>query len=191
MFLIIYKLFIYLNSYVQNIDKPGNLLKYWLSFAPRHYNYNLFLELKKIIKNTFNINDSEVSKIFSQLLDEKILKDMYAYPSIKNKKFKLNVDAKNDPSLQSTYFGDPLFSIKSYFEYFDKNNADWLEANSIDEKSTKFDLKNDVIIIEFRDFPLYTYLELFSMADDNIKNEIIKNIVGVFNMRILNHFISN
>jgi len=116
---------------------------------------------------------------------------MYAYPSIKNKKFKLNVDAKNDPSLQSTYFGDPLFSIKSYFEYFDKNNADWLEANSIDEKSTKFDLKNDVVIIEFRDFPLYTYLELFSMADDNIKNEIIKNIVGVFNMRILNHFISN
>jgi len=191
MFLIIYKLFIYLNSYVQNIDKPGNLLKYWLSFAPRHYNYNLFLELKKIIKNAFNINDSEVSTIFSQLLDEKILKDMYAYPSIKNKKFKLNVDAKNDPSLQSTYFGDPLFSIKSYFEYFDKNNADWLEANSIDEKSTKFDLKNDVVIIEFRDFPLYTYLELFSMADDNIKNEIIKNIVGVFNMRILNHFISN
>jgi hypothetical protein len=190
MFLIIYKLFIYLNSYVKNIDKPGNLLKYWLSFAPRHYNYNLFLELKKIIKNAFNIDDSEVSRIISQLLDEKILKDLYVYPIIKNKKLKLNVDVKNDPSLQSTYYGDPLFSIKSYFEYFDKYNADWLEANSIDEKSTKFDLKNDVIIIEFRDFPLYTYLELFSMADDKIKNEIIKNIVGVFNMRTLNYFIS-
>jgi hypothetical protein len=34
-------------------------------------------------------------------------------------------------------------------------------------------------------------LELFSIADDEIKNEIIKNRTGVFNMRILNYFISN
>jgi hypothetical protein len=190
MFLIIYKLFTYLNSYVKNIDEQGNLLKYWLSFAVRHYNYALFLELKKIIKNYFKINDEEASTIINQLLDDKILNSMYDSPAIKNKKSKLIIESKNDVTLQSKYYGDPLFSIKSYFDYFDKNNADWLEANGVDEKSTKFDLKNDVIIIEFRDFPFYTYLELFSMADDKIKNEIIKNDVGVFNMRILNYFIS-
>jgi hypothetical protein len=190
MFLIIYKIFTYLNSYVKHVDEPSNLLKYWLPFAVRHYNYTLFLELKKLIKNAFNTDDTNASTIINQLLDDKILNSMYDSPDIKNKKTKLNIEVKNDPDLQSKYYGDPLFSIKSYFDYFDKFNADWLEANSIDEKSTKFDLKNDVIIIEFRDFPLYTYLELFSMADDKIKNEIIKNDVGVFNMRILNYFVS-
>jgi hypothetical protein len=193
MFLIIYKLFTYLNSYAKNVDEPGNLLKYWLSFAVRHYNYTLFLELKKLINKAFFANSTDNMNaliIINQLLDDKILNRMYDTPVIKNKRSKLNIDVKNDPNLQSKYYGDPLFSIKSYFEYFDKFGADWLEANSVDEKSTKFDLKNDVVIIEFRDFPFYTYLELFSMADDNVKNEIIKNDVGVLNMRILNHFIS-
>jgi len=192
LFLIIYKLFIYLNSYIEDKDKPGTMFKKMLSFAVRHYNYALFLELKKLINNAFvdKNNGINASTIIQQLLDDNILNNMYVSPTIRNQKTKLNIDVKNDPNLQSKYYGDPLFSIKSYFEYFDKFNADWLEANSIDEKSTKFDLKNDVVIIEFRDFPLYTYLELFSMADDKIKNEILKNHLRVLNMRVLNHFIS-
>jgi len=195
MFLIIYKIFTYLNLYVKNLGEPGNMLKYWSSFAVRHYNYTLFLELKKLINNAFfanktNSDGENASTIISKLLDDKILNNMYDSPAIKNKKSKINIEVKNDANLQSKYYGDPLFSIKSYFEYFDKFGEDWFEANSIDEKSTKFDLKNDVIIIEFRDFPFYTYLDLFSMADDNIKNEIIKNDVGVLNMRILNAFLS-
>jgi hypothetical protein len=192
-FLIIYKLFIYLNSYIEDKDKPGIMLKKKLSFAVRHYNYALFLQLKNLINNAFvnKNNGINASIIIQQLLDDKILNNMYVYPTIRNQKTKLNIEVKNDKNLQSKYYGDPLFSIKSYFDYFDKFNADWLEANSIDEKSTKFDLKNDVVIIEFRDFPLYTYLELFSMADDNVKNEILKNHLRVLNMRVLNNFISN
>jgi len=190
LFLIIYKLFIYLNSYIEDKDKPGTMLKKMLSFAVRHYNYALFLELKKLINNAFvnNNNGINASTIIQQLLDDNILNNMYI--SCTSQKSELNEKLNNDPNLQSEYYGDPLFSIKSYFDYFDKFNADWLEANSIDEKSTKFDLKNDVVIIEFRDFPLYTYLELFSMADDNVKNEILKNHLRVLNMRVLNHFIS-
>jgi hypothetical protein len=192
LFLIIYKLFIYLNSYIEDKDKSGTMLKKMLSFAVRHYNYALFLQLKNLINNYFVNKDNGInaSIIIQQLLDDKILNNMYLSPTIRNQKTKLNIEVKNDPNLQSKYYGDPLFSIKSYFDYFDKFNADWLEANSIDEKSTKFDLKNDVVIIEFRDFPLYTYLELFSMADDNVKNEILKNHLRVLNMRVLNHFIS-
>ena len=189
-FLIIYKLFIYLNSYIQNVDKSGNMLKKHLSFAVRHYNYALFLELKKILMNTFKIEGTTVSTIISQLLDDKILNKLYDSPSTKNQKTKLNVDIKNNPNLQSKYYGDPLFSIKSYFEYFDKFNDDWFVTNNIDEKSTKFDLKNDVIIIEFRDFPLYSYMELFIMANDKIKNEILQNNVGTLDMKSLNYFIS-
>jgi len=195
MFLIIYKVFIYLNPYIENIDQPGNMLKRWLTFAVRHYNYALFLELKNLINNVFFVNktnsDGEnASTIIQQLLDDKILNRMYDTPVIKNKRSKLNIDVKNDVNLQSKYYGDPLFSIKSYFDYFDKFNDDWLVTNNIDEKSTKFDLKNNVIIIEFRTFPLYTYLEFFSMADDKVKNEILQNKVGSLNMRVLNHFIS-
>jgi hypothetical protein len=198
MFLIIYKLFNYLNSvFIRKAKEnaPENMLKKYLSFAVRHYNYNLFLEIKKIINNAFFANSSDTtnaSTIINQLLDEKILnEEMYDSTYIKNEKMKLNEELKNDINLQSKYYGDPLFSIKSYFDYFDKFNDDWLVTNNIDVKSTKFDLENDIIIIEFRDFPLYCYLELFLMADDNVKNEILQNSIGTFNMKILNYFIKS
>jgi hypothetical protein len=196
LFLIIYKLFIYLNSYINDINSPGNMLKKHLSFAVRHNNYALFLELKKIINNAFfqNNNDNlNASIILDQLLDYKILLKLYDTTKVKNENARLSLTIKNnpnDPNLKNKYYGDPVFSIKSYFDYFDKNDDDWFVVNNIDEKSTKFDLTNDVIIIEFRDFPLYSYLELFSMGNNDIKNEILQNNVGTLSMKTLKYFIN-
>jgi hypothetical protein len=49
-------------------------------------------------------------------------------------------------------------------------------------------LKNDVIIIEFRDFPTYCYTHLFLTGNEQIRNEIIKNNVGVLNLKIINDY---
>ena len=184
LFLIIYKLFIYLNSYVREIDTKGNMLKKHLSFAIRHNNHALFSEIKKILESN-NIDNS----VMQQLLDEKILNKLYDSTFLRNKKTKLKLSISKNPETENTHFGNPLLSINSYFEYFNQSNSDWLVETGVDEKSTKFELENDVIIIEFRDFPIYSYLELFLMGDNNVKNEILNNNVGTLNMRIFNHFI--
>jgi hypothetical protein len=54
-FLIIYKLYIYLNSYLQNKQEDDeSLLKKNLSFAVRHSNYVLYLEIKKLLRQIFS-----------------------------------------------------------------------------------------------------------------------------------------
>jgi hypothetical protein len=131
-----------------------------------------------------------------KLLDDNILKQMYydstySKPTMKNNRKQLDINAKKEilEGKDSGLSGNPLISIKGYFKYFDKFNDDWLVTNEIDEKSTKFELKDHVIIIEFRDFPFYSYLELFIIGDEEVKKEILKNNVGTLNMKILNSFI--
>jgi hypothetical protein len=183
LFLIIYKLYIYLNSFIQ----LGDMLKKHLSFAVRHNNYVLFSEMKKNMKKIFqDKSEDELHTIIDTLLDETILNKLYNTAYIKNqkRKAKFNNDGKDT-------YGDPLHSIKSYFEYFYTNDDDWLVVNQIDEKSTKFDLDNDKTIIEFRDFPFYSYLELFYTSNDEIRNEIIKNNIGTLTMKIFNDYINS
>ena len=193
LFLILYKLFIYLNSYLDNINTPGNMLKKHLSFAVRHNNYVLFLEIKKIINNIFFQNNDNInsSTILNELLDYTILLKLYNTTRVKNENARLLLTLKNnqnDLNFKNKYYGNPIFSIKNYFNYFDSNNDDWLVVNNIDEKSTKFDLINDVVIIEFRDFPIYSYLKIFSMGNNNVKNEILQNNVGTLTIKTLNYF---
>lgn len=181
LFLIVYKLMVYLNSYIQ----MGSMLKKHLSFAVRHNNHILYLEILKNIAIIFG-NDVDSHMILTKILDENILIKIYDTTYIKNARLKLKYGTnKND---NETDYGNPLHSIINYFNYFKQNNDDWLVVNEIDEKSTKFDLSNNKTIIEFRDFPFYSYLELFYTSNDSIRNEIIKNNVGTLTLKIFNDY---
>lgn len=194
-FLLLYKLLIYLNSYIE----LGNMLKKHLSFAVRHNNYVLFLEIKNQIKTIFasefngkdeNYVTNEINKIILKLFNENELNKLYDTSYIKNQKIKLNLLINKNDKLKEKYDGNPLYSIISYINYFDTNNSDWLVDNDIDEKSTKFDLVNDTIIIEFRDYPLYSYMNIFFNSNDVIRTELIKNNVGTLNMGIVKQYMA-
>ena len=219
LFLIIYKLYIYLNSYLETKTMhEETMLKKNLSFAVRHSNYLLYLEVKKILKNIFSskfvgksdkdIND-EIVKIIHNLMDDKILSKLmyeFQYPKLERNKIIQNlINNKNNPEkyeeIKKQYYGDPLYLISSYFDHFEKPNLeegedetdesamrDWLVFNNIDEKSTKFELNNDTIIIEFRDFPSYCYLHLFMTSDEKIRQEILQNNIGTLNMKIIDDY---
>jgi hypothetical protein len=87
-------------------------------------------------------------------------------------------------------------TINSDFDHFEKDDIeegeerDWLVANHIDEKSTKFELRDDTVIIEFRDFPSYSYLYLFVNSDAALQHQIAKNNMGTLDMRILQEYMS-
>jgi hypothetical protein len=194
-FLIIYKLVIYLNSFIE----LGSMLKKHLSFAVRHNNHALFLEIKKIIRmlfsSSFNGKDdtfinNEIVTIFNTLFDEKVLRQIYDTNYIKNKKKRLELSVKNDNSLKEKNYGNPLYSVVSYIDYLNNKDSDWLVDNNIDEKSTKFDLENDTIIVEFRDFPTYSYMELFLTGNDIIRDELIKNNVGTLSIKTIKKYMT-
>jgi hypothetical protein len=217
-FLIMYKLYIYLNSYLQNKqDNAESLFKKSLSFAVRHNNYFLYLEVKKLIRHIFSskfegkdekyINEKIIQIVENIIKPVNTQKDifnlLYIFPYVRDKKKELYKSLKANPEQVQEYFGDPLLSISSYFTHFENpqkeneedeidesdENRDWLVSNEVDEKSTKFELNNDTIIIEFRDFPSYSYLNLLISGDDSIREEILKNNVGTLNMSIVNEYI--
>ena len=47
---------------------------------------------------------------------------------------------------------------------------------------------NDTIIIEFRDFPSYYFLNLFLSSNDELREKILQNNVGTINMQIINDY---
>jgi hypothetical protein len=213
-FLIMYKLYIYLNSYLQNKeDNNESLFKKSLSFAVRHNNYFLYLEIKKLIRHIFAsefkdkdekfINDKIIeiiNNIVKPIGKEKDLFNLiYKFKYAKDRKKELYALLKSNPAETETHYGNPLYSISSYFVHFENpvieegedegdEKRDWLVSNGVDEKSTKFELHDDTIIIEFRDFPSYSYLNLLISGDDNIREEILKNNVGTLNMKIINEY---
>ena len=216
--LIIYKLYIYLNSYLQNKeDNSESLFKKSLSFAVRHNNYFLYLEIKKIIRDIFasEFKDKDEEYIHDKIIEiaanivktigkeKDIFNLLYNFTYVRDRKKELYKLLRNNPEEIEEYLGDPLYSISNYFAHFETpkreegddivldesdENRDWLVLHNIDEKSTKFELNNDTIIIEFRDFPSYSYLNLLISGNDNIREEILKNNVGTLNMNIVNDY---
>jgi hypothetical protein len=75
--------------------------------------------------------------------------------------------------------GNPQYSILRYFDRLLTKDEDWLVANNIDEKSTKFDLTDNYIIVEFRDFPSYLKLELFLTGNDEIRDELLDSGLSI------------
>ena len=212
-YLIMYKLYIYLNSYLQNKEQDDeSLFKKSLSFAVRHNNYYLYLEIKKIIRHIFSsqFKDKDEKYINNKIIEiiDNIIKPigkeksvhnlMYNFQYVKDRKKELYKLIRENQENSETHSGDPLYSISSYFSHFenphkDENdeNRDWLVAHNVDEKSTKFELNNDTIIIEFRDFPSYSYLNLIVSSNNNkLIKEILKNNVGTFNMKIINEYMN-
>lgn len=210
-FLIMYKLFIYLNSFLKNKqEKSESLFKKSLSFAVRHNNYLLYLEIKKQIRELFSpkfvgkdetqINNTIlkiIHNIVSPISKEKdVFMLMYNFKYTRELKRQLQELFISNPEEIGAHFGDPLHSISSYFTYFETPNSeeesddrDWLVFNNIDEKSTKFELHDDTIIIEFRDFPSYCYLYLLINGTNDMQKEILQNNVGTLSMKIVNNFI--
>ena len=218
LFLILYKLFIYINAYIPfRLKGESHLLKKNLSFAVRHDNYSLYTNIKKCVKDMLkeqnelnNKNDTELNaeaiEIIQDILNNnKIIKKIYFNPYVKKERLKMsnemktakNTDATKYEMFKQNYFGDPLYSILIYFKYFenqqniDSGVRDWLVIKDIDSKSTKFDLENDKIIVEFRDFPTYMYLYLFDTGSANVKDQLLTKNIGTINMKIINDYMSD
>ena len=97
------------------------------------------------------------------------------------------------PSRNSKTICDPLHSISKYFANFEgvgsEEKRDWLVNNSIDDKSAKYQLYDDTVIVEFRDFPTFLYMQILIDGRDQLCEELLSLPIGVISMKIVNEFI--
>jgi hypothetical protein len=106
-----------------------------------------------------------------------------------NKKIDEKVFILNISDNKSEEYGNPVVSFQSYFEFFEKPfdgdenlyeddtiiNYDWFLYKGIDKVSTQMEIKNDVILVEIRNFQTIMTGYVYGMADSKLKTLIQLN----------------
>jgi hypothetical protein len=181
LFLIYFKLYMFILNHAKIFSKV-DYLKDHLMFASRHPNMELYERIKQILKQHFNL--SSTKKIIDLLCNPEAVKILYE-PPIEDEFFdeddfeedgtyKYNEHAYSDVlENHQQNFGNPLYSMKSYFEHMEQKDEDWLKAKKFDVFSTTFDLTNDEILLENRSFRFAIEIYLRNKTNINISKDVI------------------
>jgi hypothetical protein len=117
-------------------------------------------------------------------------------PHVKLRKGALSVSNTLDKSNKN--YGDPIYSLVSYFDFFEEPvdnesnrsvnsgkilNYDWLEYKSIDDYSAKMDLKNDIALVECRIFQKLLSSYVYSIADAELKEQMTNGPCNILTKR--------
>ena len=193
--LILFKLFLYYNKYLTTDKSKRKYFKNTLFFNVRHSNYVLYQNMKKKLSTLLKMNEDEptVAKLIQDFFVQKDILLPYFKDSVDDKgtsvlrKGAFNLDNKLE--IKSSSYGNPAYSLVSYFQFFENpttldNEAmddtiihyDWLEYKNIDAFSAKMDLVNDVVLIECRFFPRLLSSYLYSIEDRKLKKNLTSGI---------------
>ena len=194
-----YKLHIYINYYA--IDKKENksgYLKDYLTFNSRHSNYVLYNGLKKCFAEYYSNTktEKEIIHIIRNLILQPSVLEEYLLTDVKNVQ-KNAFSHTNILNKKHKQYGNPSYSLYSYLQFFEEpikneNNdddeyakiPDWLVYKEIDIYSTPMELKDDVVLTEFRGFSKALNSYMYSTGNAEIK-ELMTN--GICNIRTKKH----
>jgi len=202
-FLIFYKLYYYIQEHVDILSEDSQeqtYLKDYLSFSSRHTNYDLYREIQRIFKEYYGITNTK--QIHDFFVQPNILRPLYDLPTFREEDFNGSGEFIYGDALstklekQDEHYGDPLYSIRSYFDHFEnptsKYERDWLVSGKIDIYSTTFEMKNDTLLLENRYFKQEVGLWLRNHVDKKIHQDqlslremhtIVKKLYGNKNIK--------
>lgn len=148
-FIIMYKVFCYIVSYLEDTEegKSASYLKDYLPLASRHGNDVVYQRVVEILKKEFNISSDEASGIIIDILNNRELLSKYIYASKRESAIDGSIDIDQ---LSEEENGDPGISFLSYLKFLEEQGYDWFEE--LDAYSTRFDLKDDEVLAEYRMF---------------------------------------
>lgn len=195
LYLILFKLSRYYNSFLKIEKKKRKYFKNALFFAVRHDNNVLYDEVKKKMTQLFlpqlnqmyNGNENEINKTIAGIIQRLIVQpDILSENFIdQDTKIRKNVlNPENVMEKNTSRYGDPEFSLISYFHFFENPTDtsynvteegelvtnEWFIMADIDTLSAKMDLKDDIVLIEFRGFQKMLSNYVFNIGDDYLKN---------------------
>jgi hypothetical protein len=189
-FLIIYKLFMFFKGHVKILSKK-DYLKDHLSFNSRHGNYELYERIKEIMEEEYELDGSEeaqklfsYSEVFSPFFQAELEDPENKEDFEEDGTYKYGEDFyKVDLPETDENYGNPLYSVPSYFKYLETNDEDWLTTAKYDVFSTSFSLDGDIILIENRWFRYAISLYLRNVVDAKISDDFlrVKDMLNVVN----------
>jgi hypothetical protein len=192
-FLMFYKLFMYVQAHTLILFKEGVYLKDYLTFASRHPNADLYFRIKKILNEHYGITERE--ELLQFFVQPKVLVPLYEFGAFYEEDY--NEDGEyiygdalaTDLKKPDVNYGNPLYSISSYFQYFEDPAStvydDWLQLGRLDTFTTTFPLKDDIVLLENRFFKT----EVGLWARNFVSKDIHKNQLSVNEMyKIANAF---
>jgi len=219
-FMIFFKLDRYFNNYLQDEkviskSKTAKYLKDVLFYNSRHTNYELYKSLKQTVSEYFSgsLNNSDIVSIIQRLIIQQSVLEEFLIMDVKYvRKNAFLITNKLDK--QNRHYGNPSFSLISYFDFFedpidnperrdvnDEPFNDWLQYSQVDIYSSTSEIKNDIVLVEMRSFSrtLISYIYNFSYElNDNMTNGICNRITrksqpdatGAISISTLKQFIS-
>jgi hypothetical protein len=180
----------------KNADKPVKYLKNLLFFNCRHSNYVLYVALKRKIEKMFDVKSAVAIGIIKKIVFQPEFLKQIISPHVKLRKGALSLSNTLDKSNKN--YGDPIYSLVSYFDFFEEPvdnesnrsvnsgkilNYDWLEYKSIDDYSAKMDLKNDIALVECRIFQKLLSSYVYSIADAELKEQMTNGPCNILTKR--------
>ena len=194
LFLILYRIERY--YYFKTSGKHGK--KYFkdvLAVNCRHTNAALYEELKTHLKKILSIDDTTaISIIKAIILQPEPMNLMVG--TVKEGLRKGVFLSSNKLDKKNSHYGDPIYSLGSYFDFFEDpiNNKislvsesstvepaiyDWLVYKNIDVFSSRQDIKDGVILIECRNFQEMISMYAYSIADSELKEQMKKGACNI------------
>jgi len=195
-FFIFYKLYFYIKNSSEITYKKGlqesteekkedeeeeNYLKDFLGFSSRHSNFTLYAKVKEMLDKHYGIKD--VNEIIELLCSSEIINTIYESKEFDDKDLNEDGEIKyGDPTTDDLpetdkNFGNPLYSMRSYFRHFEtpppNHLEDWLRQEKIDIYSTTFELTEGEIMLENRSFRTAVGLFLKNAVDKKLSSSTI------------------
>lgn len=194
-FMILFKMSRYFNNYlpdekVKNKLKNAKYLKDTLFYNSRHTNYDLYKALKQNISEYFSnsLNNEQIVAIVQKIIiQQNVLEEYILDDKSHTRKNAFSIANKVEKS--NKHYGDPYYSLVSYFDFFedpidnperrnDKNELfyDWLQYDGIDNYSSTTNINNNIVLVEVRSFVRLLSNYIYSISDDELKNSMTNGI---------------
>ena len=199
LFMILYKIDVYLNYYDPEND---DYFKSRMAFLSRHTNNTFYKLMVEWFQKHHKLNRKKAIIQIHHLLksSDEAIKLLYKISGrrVKDIKQKIISIDKNDEEK----YGDPNESIISYFEFFenpledtsdeffDKNwfQNDWLVFNKIDYYTTRMDIKDGILLTENRYFKMEIKSYIKNETDIKLSSRELKlNDLRKFVLYMINH----
>jgi hypothetical protein len=191
-FMVLYKLSTYYTKYVvAKKENENKEKKYYfkdsLFINSRHSNYMFYAVVKTKLKTYFRgRTDFEIADIIQKMVLQPSILNMYVLNGDTTLARKHVFSFENKLEISNRNYGNPIYSLKSYFDYFEKppvvdgespnGGEDWFEENNVDVHSTRMPIENDIFLIEHRGFRKVLNTIIYNIGDPELMRDMTHGI---------------
>ena len=134
-------------------------------------------------------NQIVIDLVHKLIINPAVLNQLLIEPQTLSLLNKNVFNPKNTVKKSSPNYGDPRYSLDSYLTFFEKpvdddSNLyvddtimyyDWFQYKGVDKVSTQMEIKDDIVLVEIRNFQKLMSSYIYGFANESLKTDILNN----------------